>query len=466
MTHFDTNGAPDYRDSPAPTYQQVIARDPIEAPASLRQIHPTHIEMPRVPRERYTSQTFFDLEKERMWARTWQVACRVEEVREVGDCVLYDSPGASLIIMRSAPDVIKAFYNGCLHRGMKLCASDTSVNKIRCPYHGMTWNLDGSFQNLPARWDFDPVEDSELALPEARVGLWGGFVFINRDPASPSLETYLGPLIAEFADWSRDDVYLDTRVTKVMEANWKCCMEGFIEAFHVAELHSQALPFGGDASTQYDVWADNGHVSRFCAPTGIPSDQYPQPITEAEIWKATFGAVTGDTDNAPPLPEGKTARGYLADMNRTELGKVYGRDFSHLTDAEACDPIQYSLFPNFLLFKGLPYPFAYRFVPIDNSPDRTRFDFMIFRPKPQDGSNFPEVNHIDLGPNDTYAASGAFQPWHGLIYDQDCENLALQQQGLKAGGVKDVMLSRYQEVRIRFLHKTLMEYLDRNSCLK
>ena len=241
MTHFDTNGAPDYRDSPAPTYQQVIARDPIEAPASLRQIHPTHIEMPRVPRERYTSQTFFDLEKERMWSRTWQVACRVEEVREVGDCVLYDSPGASLIIMRSAPDVIKAFYNGCLHRGMKLCASDTSVNKIRCPYHGMTWNLDGSLQNLPARWDFDPVEDSELALPEARVGLWGGFVFVNRDPASPSLETYLGPLIAEFADWSRDDVYLDTRVTKVMEANWKCCIEGFVEAFHVAELRKLFL---------------------------------------------------------------------------------------------------------------------------------------------------------------------------------------------------------------------------------
>lgn len=461
--YFNENGVPDYRDSPAPLYQEVIAQDPGEAPAVLRRTHPAHIDIPRVPRERYTSQEFFNLERDRMWSRVWQVACRVEQLPEVGDCLLYEPPGAKLIITRSAPDTIKAFYNACLHRGMKLCASDTSISRIRCPYHGMTWNLDGSLQNLPARWDFDPVSDEALALPQARVGIWGGFVFVTLDHDAPPLEEYLGPLVEEFADWSRDDVYLATQVSKVLDANWKACIEAFIEAFHVAELHSQALPFGGDSSTQYDVWLDNGHVSRFCEPTGIPSDQYPQPITEAEIWTATFGAVTGDTTNVPPLPEGMTARAFLAEMNRTELGKIFGKDFSGLTDSEACDPIQYSLFPNFILFRGLPYPFAYRFMPVNDSPDHTRFDFMIFRPKPQDGSDIPEVDQIDLGPNDTYAASGAFQPWHGLIYDQDSENLGLQQEGLKAGGAKNVMFSRYQEVRLRFLHQTLMKYLDMPS---
>ena len=43
-----------------------------------------------IPVSRYTSRTFHELEKERLWARTWQMACREEELAAVGDTVVYE----------------------------------------------------------------------------------------------------------------------------------------------------------------------------------------------------------------------------------------------------------------------------------------------------------------------------------------------------------------------------------------
>ena len=67
---------------------------------------------------------------------------------------------------------------------------------------------------------------------------------------------------------------------------------------------------------------------------------------------------------------------------------------------------------------------------------------------------------IELGPDDTYAESGAFPPWLGQIYDQDTSGLGMLQEGLRSGAPQDLILSRYQEIRIRHMHQTLNRYLS------
>jgi nitrite reductase/ring-hydroxylating ferredoxin subunit len=457
---MDDTAGPDgtrLRATAYPTYQEIIAQDPRPGGAVFADCPETAVDFPEVPRERYLSKAFFDLEIERMWPRVWQLACREEQIPEVGDCLLYESPGASLVIVRAEPDLIKAFYNTCLHRGMRLCQSDTSVRQLRCPYHGFTWNLDGTLARVPAKWDFPHLDEKTFTLPEARVGRWGGFVFINRDPDAPSLETYLANLPSHFATWPREDVYLAIQIRKVIKANWKACIEGFIEAFHVAELHAQALPFGGDASTQYDVWPGNETISRFLEPSGVPCADYPRPLTQQQIYAIMIRTMTGG--EAPELPPGVTARAALAELGRTTMSELDGRDYGSLSDTEALDPAQYSIFPNIVLFRSLGFPYAYRFLPLRDDPHSSIFDFMIFRPKPADGSSPPEVQHMLLGPDDTYSACGAFPPWLGEIYDQDSGGLGMVQEGLRAGSTRKLLLSRYQEVRIRHLHQTLSRYL-------
>lgn len=454
-----TKVAPDYRQSAAPLFQQVIADDPVPAPAVLREYSELDIPVAHVPRDRYRSPAFAALEDERMWPRVWQMACREEQIPEVGDCLVYNSPGASFVIVRSAPDEIRSYYNSCLHRGMKLCAENTSVRKIVCPFHGFTWNLDGTLAHVPSRWDFPDLQENKMNLPEARVECWDGFVFINRDHDAPPLMDYLGHMPAHFADWSYSDMYLATVIRKNMDANWKTCIEGFVESFHLAGIHAQALPFGGDASTQYDVWADDPHVSRFLEPTGVMSDQLPQALSEQEILDSALALVFGGGE-VPRLDEGVKARHFMAESMRTAMSQAHGRDYSQMSDSEAADAVQYSLFPNIILFRSLGYPYAYRFLPERGNPNRSTFEFMIFKPKPADADFLPEVEVVDLGDEGSFAAAGVLPPWHGEIYDQDVTGLRLCQDGIRNGGDADIIYSAYQEVRIRHMHQTLSRYVS------
>ena len=57
-----------------------------------------------IPKERYVSQDFFDLEMERLWPRVWQMACREEEVPRTGDFLEYVIGDQSILVTRSEPD--------------------------------------------------------------------------------------------------------------------------------------------------------------------------------------------------------------------------------------------------------------------------------------------------------------------------------------------------------------------------
>ncbi|MEO0030451.1 MAG: hypothetical protein RIS94_209 [Pseudomonadota bacterium] len=451
--------APDYRVSTSPLYQQVIADDLVPAPAVLREYSECDVPVASVPREQYRGEAFAALEQERMWSRVWQLAAREEQISEPGDLVVYDSPGASFIITRGEDGEIRAFYNSCLHRGMKLCTHDTSVMRLTCPFHGFAWNLDGTLANVPARWDFPGMEDRKMGLPQAKVGTWQGFVFINRDHDAPPLEDYLGHLPAHFADWSFEGRYLDTVIRKTIHANWKTCIEGFVESYHLSGIHAQALPFGGDSSTQYDVWPDDAHVSRFLEPTGVVSDQYPRQLSEQEILEAALSVVFGGAGEAPQLAEGMRARQVMAVGMRQALGAEHGVDYSTLSDAEAADAVQYSLFPNIIIFRSLGYPYVYRFLPVRGDPNKSVFEFMIFKPRPASG-DVPEVKVVNLGEDDTFSGAGVLPPWLGEIYDQDTAGLRQCQDGIRDGGDADILYSAYQEVRIRHLHQTLARYLS------
>src|SRR5262245_63770879 len=92
----------------------------------------------RVPAERYYDREFFELEKERLWPRVWQMACRLEEIPEPGDFVEYEICDQSILVVRQADGSIKAFHNACRHRATQLCQGTGRLRagQIVCPFHG------------------------------------------------------------------------------------------------------------------------------------------------------------------------------------------------------------------------------------------------------------------------------------------------------------------------------------------
>ena len=130
--------------------QDLLRDDTFPVPAPLLEHRPSELGTHDIDPAVYTSQAIHDLEVERLWKKVWQWACRVEELPNVGDHIVYDIAHLSVIVVRvepgDGPNAIKAFHNVCLHRGTQLRVSDGNVPMFRCPFHGWTWNLDGSLE--------------------------------------------------------------------------------------------------------------------------------------------------------------------------------------------------------------------------------------------------------------------------------------------------------------------------------
>ena len=174
-TNVSTDEKPGEARSPGVTYRELLEADTHPVPDVLWLDHNEFTGDEDISHERYTTREWHLKEKERVWGRVWQYACRTDEIAEVGDYYVYEICEWSFIVMRTAPDEIKAYPNACLHRGRKLKDYDGRCSEIRCAFHGFAWELDGDLKDVPA----------EVGLPPRR----GRSV-----PASPSAHRRLGRL--------------------------------------------------------------------------------------------------------------------------------------------------------------------------------------------------------------------------------------------------------------------------------
>lgn len=442
---------------PGPSTKELILSDGWDVPDELIAESYEFLGDEDISYARYTDEDFFKQEMEKMWPKTWQWACRLEHIPEVGDYYVYDVGYHSVLVVRhgEGTEDVKAYYNSCMHRGTQLKPSDSSGNsaKLRCPFHGWEWNLDGSINDIPCRWDFPKVTDEDFQLPEVKVGLWGGFVFINMDPDAVSLEEHMEVLPQHFANWPLDQRCIRVHVQKTLPCNWKAAQEAFIEAYHTVETHAQAIPFAGSVNAQYDVFGK--HVSRFVHTFGYPDPTYTEPQTENEILEKLGMTPPGTT-----VPQGETARSVTAAFLRKSMGEEYGIDLSKASDSEMLDSIEYHMFPNMFLFPGISLPMIYRFRPNGMDPNSSIFDLLFLRPL-SSGEEPPEPPEpYKVGINESYADAPGVGEFLGHVYDQDTGNLEMQQKGFMAAKKLGQTLGNYQEIRVRNMHQTLDAYLN------
>ncbi|MCB2077534.1 MAG: aromatic ring-hydroxylating dioxygenase subunit alpha [Novosphingobium sp.] len=446
---------------PAETTQEIIARDKVTAPDWARDETYVYMGSEDVSKDRYVDPEFARGEFEKMWTRTWQFACREEHIPEAGDYYVYDVGPYSFVVVRTEDGDIKAHFNSCLHRGTKLkpSASEGFTNDLKCPFHGWTWNLDGSLKELPEKWDFTHVQKGKTCLPEARVALLGGFVWINMDPDAPSLEDYIGPeAMAHLKAWKLEDRYTYLHVQKSYPANWKLTMEAFMEAYHVGDTHPQVAPANGDVNSQYDVYGD--HVNRFISTLGVVSPKLYDKYTEADIIENfTLGDSSAMGGSKPELKEGERARQVMADMFRDMFEKATDSDLSHVSDTELLDTYSYTFFPNLFLFPGISLPMVYRFRPDARDHRRTIYEVLFMRPKPKSGQT-PETAAVEiLEDHQSFSEAEGMDPGFGHILDQDTDNLFAQQEGLEASAKSGISLGDYQEIRVRHFEATIDKYM-------
>jgi nitrite reductase/ring-hydroxylating ferredoxin subunit len=445
----------------APSTQQIIAEDKVCAPGWVRSQSYEFLGDADIPTDRYVDPVYAKQEFDRLWTRTWQFACREEHIPEIGDYHVYDIGSYSFIITRVAKNEVRAYFNACLHRGTKLRASGSEgrASELKCSFHGWSWNIDGTNKQVVCPWDFPHVDRKKFSLPQARVELLAGFVFINMDPDAPALADYLGAEAKAHIDaWKLEDRYVYLHVSKRLPCNWKLAIDAFLEAYHVIETHPQVAVSNGDANSQYDIYGE--HVNRFISPLGVLSPHLAGKYTEKDILaQFTLGdsGVLGGAQRT--LAEGGKARQVMADMLRGTFEKATNTDLSRISDSELLDCFSYTIFPNCFLFPGISLPMVYRFRPDPRDHRACTYEVLFLRPVPRDGPRPEPAEPIHLGDNQSFKEAEGMDPGFGAILDQDTNNLFLQQEGLEASAKRGLTLGNYQEIRVRHFEKAVGKYL-------
>ncbi len=436
------------------SYQELLATDTGEIPETYRWQTSLDHELEDVPIRRYLARDVHDLEKKYLWSRIWQVACREEALRCVGDTAIYDIADKSYLLVRHklGDGGIVAYPNACLHRGRALRDSAGRVEELQCSFHGFCWSLGGQLKRIPSPWDFPHIKPGAFTLPRVSVDTWGGFVFVNPDVNCESLFSFLGVLPQLFDRWPLDQRYTRAHVTKIVNANWKLVQEAFMESYHVVTTHPQLLPGFGDANSQYDIF---GNVARTISPRGVASPLLSWTPTEQEQLDSALD-VRLDDPALIKIPDGSTARLALAESARNALRPTIGNCVDLLCDAELVDSYFVNIFPNAHPWGSYNQIF-YRFRP--NGDDHQSCLMEVLLLAPYAGEPPAPAQEVRLGADEHWRDATEELGSLARVFDQDEFNLEAVQKGLRSTSRSAVTLSAYQESKIRHFHRLYAHWI-------
>jgi phenylpropionate dioxygenase-like ring-hydroxylating dioxygenase large terminal subunit len=418
-----------------------------------------------IPKERYISPSFLELELDRLWSRVWQVACREEQLGSVGDYCEYSIGIESLLVVRSSADEIRAFCNACLHRGTRLVdGCGHAADGFTCPFHAWRYGLDGRLVEVIDAHDFGTLPEG-LGLREVRCERWGGFVFVNLDPDAEPLLEFLDPLPRVLAPFRLEELRLRSYQTTILPANWKVVIDAFNEAYHVQGTHPQLLPWTDDVSIEYEQLGKHAHYGRLpnarrqLRPSprlGLREDEY----DEGEILSGLVAGLGGaflkeeravvDELRAAPLPQGTTLL-EAYQRRRVELLASRGFDVSGLDPDQMTSADDVYLFPNVV---GPIYPgsaILFRVRPHGVAVDEAVKDTWVLEWPRQDREwRLPEHRSYD---------DWRDKDW-GEITNQDYANMARVQAGMQSRGFRGLRLNPRQESNLLHMHEVIDQYLD------
>jgi choline monooxygenase len=218
-----------------------------------------------LPARYYTSPDIYKREAEAVFFRTWQYAGHVEELREAGGYITVRILDQNIIVIRGKDDKLRAFYNVCSHRAHELLKGCGKAKVITCPYHAWSYHADGRLRSARGSENVAGFNGAEFNLKPVQVEEFGPLVFVNLDLSAPSLMSQAGDLLAEIRQYAPDF----DRLTKAgnqhwdIKANWKVCVDNFLECYHCAPAHpafAQLIDMDSYRSKTHGI--HSSHLSR------------------------------------------------------------------------------------------------------------------------------------------------------------------------------------------------------------
>lgn len=374
----------------------------------------------------YTSNDYFEREREKIFKHAWLCVGRVEEIPAPGDYIVRDIAvlNASIIVSRGKDGKIRAFHNVCMHRGNKIVWDEQgSCGAFICKYHGWSYTTDGNLIGVPEEDMFFNFQKNRIRLCQLPAEVWEGFLFVNPDPhPRQTLPEFLGDLVPLLNGYPFDKLPFCFSYQADLKCNWKVIVDSQQEGYHAKTLHRRSLPGflkNKENPSRHVVniklYPHSGVISYFGN-----RERTPSPV-EALAFKIGVALTKFAHDFAPEkLPPG---------LNQT-------RDPNWAFD-------EYVIFPNFhlLLFMGMYL--THTVWPI--SVDRAIWDARMYLPEPENAAQRFTAEFTKCMLRDAWLEDGS--------------TLEATQVGLNSGAISQLILQD-QEVMIRHFHKQLNQWIE------
>jgi phenylpropionate dioxygenase-like ring-hydroxylating dioxygenase large terminal subunit len=205
-----------------------------------------------VDRKMFYDQDIYQLEMERIFARSWLFMCHDSQIPNPGDFFMTFMGEDRVIVVRDNEGNANVLVNSCRHRGNAVCrAEEGHATSFMCTYHGWTYDLKGNLVGVPG---FKEVYHEELdrenwgLITAAKVGTYHGFIFANMDPEAPDLDDYLGEvgrISLDMLGQRGENMVMIPGVQKyILPCNWKFSVDNVWDWYHANVAHASAFQSG------------------------------------------------------------------------------------------------------------------------------------------------------------------------------------------------------------------------------
>ena len=190
----------------------------------------------------YFNPDLFEVEAETLFRRHWQLVCHASDLPEKGQFLTFDLVDERALIIRGDDGVIRAFHNLCRHRGSRVVSEETGICKkaIVCPFHGWSFNLDGTLRGPAQPRTLPKLDPVEWGLKPIECEIWNGFVFIRfKSGDQPSVREILAPHDELVKNHRLGDLVAcqAPSVSEIWGVNWKAIRDVDNEGYHVPMAH-------------------------------------------------------------------------------------------------------------------------------------------------------------------------------------------------------------------------------------
>ena len=379
----------------------------------------------------YTSREYFDLEREKIFKRSWLLVGRVEQL-PVPDSYFIEElefATASVIITRLKSGAVRAFYNVCPHRSNKIVQNTHGVtSRFICRYHNWTFRNDGTLIGVPDEANFLSLDKSRCGLAQIACEVWDGWIFINlQTEPEVTLAEFLGAFGEEHRGLPYPNAATPIRFSAILRTNWKVISDAFSEAYHIPAIHPKTI----------------GPMMR------NPTNPVPRP-SGAWAWGphraySTVGNPSYAPDTGSNVERLAAAGGHKFFVDETSAAGS-NHPAMNLARSKEWASDNTSIFPNFQITRMSFQFVTFRFMPISYNETRWVSSFYL-----------PEATDVHSRMQQEYYIARNFD-----ILLEDVGNAESAQLGLESGAMKTMQLQD-GEVMIRHALHHIQKWIDAPS---